>query len=164
MGSRRKTRTVDPREARTPFFGLKRRQHRRIARRAFPAWLDVSVTGVIIHVMLYQLHPSGPIRVKVYAMKASVRVAVLVVLVAVLAPALIAACPNCVGAASNADKPGSSSVWRGMYWSILLMAGMPFTMVIAMMLMLARTRRRRQATLPRPAAPLPFPDSSGAHS
>jgi putative membrane protein len=31
--------------------------HKRIARRTLPLWLYVSVTGVIVYWMLYQLHP-----------------------------------------------------------------------------------------------------------
>jgi heme/copper-type cytochrome/quinol oxidase subunit 2 len=96
-------------------------------------------------------------------MKTAVRVALLVVLVAVLVPALLSACPNCVGAASNADK-GSASVWRGMYWSILLMVSAPFAMVATLIFAVRRARRLKEASLPRPAAPLPFPDSSGARS
>ena len=51
---------------RTLYLGLKRRdpQHRRIARWTFPLWLYVSVTGVVIYAMLYQLYPPGPIRVR----------------------------------------------------------------------------------------------------
>jgi uncharacterized membrane protein YozB (DUF420 family) len=33
-------------------------RHRRIARWTFPLWLYVSVTGVIVYLMLYQLYPS----------------------------------------------------------------------------------------------------------
>ena len=33
-------------------------RHRAIARYTFPIWLYVSVTGVIVYVMLYQLYPS----------------------------------------------------------------------------------------------------------
>ena len=33
-------------------------RHRRIARYALPIWLYVSVTGVIVYLMLYQLYPS----------------------------------------------------------------------------------------------------------
>lgn len=33
-------------------------RHRRIARWTFPLWLYVSVTGVIVYVLLYQLYPS----------------------------------------------------------------------------------------------------------
>ena len=33
-------------------------RHRRIARWTFPMWLYVSITGVIVYLMLYQLYPS----------------------------------------------------------------------------------------------------------
>ena len=33
-------------------------RHRRIARWTFPLWLYVSVTGVIVYLMLYQIYPS----------------------------------------------------------------------------------------------------------
>lgn len=36
-------------------------EHRRIAKWTYPIWLYVSVTGVIIYLMLYQLYPSGRI-------------------------------------------------------------------------------------------------------
>jgi uncharacterized membrane protein YozB (DUF420 family) len=35
--------------------------HKRIARWTYPLWLYVSVTGVIIYLMLYQLFPAGRI-------------------------------------------------------------------------------------------------------
>ena len=43
----------------TIYFGLKDRRdaHRRLAKWTFPIWLYVSVTGVIVYVMLYQLFP-----------------------------------------------------------------------------------------------------------
>ncbi len=34
-------------------------KHRLIARWTFPIWLYVSITGVVIYLMLYQLSPSG---------------------------------------------------------------------------------------------------------
>lgn len=42
---------------RTLYLGWKQRwpQHRRIARWTWPIWMYVSVTGVIVYVMLYQL-------------------------------------------------------------------------------------------------------------
>jgi putative membrane protein len=42
----------------TLFFSLTGRcaMHRRIARWAFPIWLYVSITGVIVYLMLYQIH------------------------------------------------------------------------------------------------------------
>lgn len=36
-----------------------RRRHRRLVRWAFPIWLYVSVTGVIVYLMLYHLWPSA---------------------------------------------------------------------------------------------------------
>jgi putative membrane protein len=35
-------------------------RHKRVARWTFPAWLYVSVTGVIVYLMLYHLYPSRP--------------------------------------------------------------------------------------------------------
>ncbi|HZU33500.1 MAG TPA: DUF420 domain-containing protein [Candidatus Angelobacter sp.] len=39
-------------------YGLKSRfdRHRRVARWAFPVWLYVSITGVVVYVMLYQIY------------------------------------------------------------------------------------------------------------
>ena len=34
-------------------------RHRRIARWTLPLWLYVSVTGVIVYLMLYQIYPTG---------------------------------------------------------------------------------------------------------
>jgi uncharacterized membrane protein YozB (DUF420 family) len=40
-------------------LGLRKRftLHRRLARLAWPIWIYVSVTGVVIYVMLYHLNP-----------------------------------------------------------------------------------------------------------
>ena len=48
--------TVPPLAIITLTHGLKGRfpQHRRIARWTFPIWPDVSVTGVLVYVLLYQ--------------------------------------------------------------------------------------------------------------
>lgn len=45
--------------AATIYLGLgdRRAAHRRLARWTFPIWLYVSITGVIVYVMLYQLYP-----------------------------------------------------------------------------------------------------------
>jgi putative membrane protein len=45
--------------ARALFLAWKKRfvEHRRIARITFPIWLYVSVTGVVVYLMLYQLAP-----------------------------------------------------------------------------------------------------------
>lgn len=46
----------------TIWLGLKERRasHRKLARWTFPIWLYVSITGVIVYVMLYQLYPPLP--------------------------------------------------------------------------------------------------------
>jgi putative membrane protein len=43
----------------TIYLGLadKRQAHRRLAKWTFPIWLYVSLTGVIVYMMLYQLYP-----------------------------------------------------------------------------------------------------------
>jgi uncharacterized membrane protein YozB (DUF420 family) len=38
-------------------LGNQRERHRRLARIAWPIWMYVSVTGVVIYVMLYRLNP-----------------------------------------------------------------------------------------------------------
>lgn len=96
-------------------------------------------------------------------MKKVVWVLAVVLLAVVLVPALAAACPLCKEAASNTDGAGQNNMWRGMYWSILLMVAAPFTMVGALILAVRRAQRRQQAALARPPSALPFPDS-GARS
>ncbi len=46
----------------TIYLGLRNRRtaHRRLARWTFPIWLYVSVTGVVVYCMLYQLFPPLP--------------------------------------------------------------------------------------------------------
>lgn len=48
---------VPPLAAVTIYLGLrdKRERHRRLARWTFPIWLYVSVTGVLVYLMLYQI-------------------------------------------------------------------------------------------------------------
>lgn len=91
----------------------------------------------------------------------------LVLLLAALAPALASACPLCKENAEGAAAAGGG-VWRGMYWSILLMIAAPFSMAGTMILVILRARRRRSSALPfaeaSAEAPLPFPDSRGARS
>lgn len=43
----------------TIYFGLRdnRPAHRKLAKWTFPIWLYVSVTGVVVYAMLYQLYP-----------------------------------------------------------------------------------------------------------
>jgi hypothetical protein len=74
--------------------------------------------------------------------KPALRVAAIVLLVALIAPLLASACPLCKEASSDADKPGGNSMWRGMYWSILFMVAAPFVMVGTMIVMIRRARRQ----------------------
>ncbi len=50
--------TILPLALTTLYFGLKSNfaKHRRIARWTWPLWIYVSVTGVIVYLMLYQLY------------------------------------------------------------------------------------------------------------
>lgn len=75
-------------------------------------------------------------------MRPALRIAALVLLVALIAPLLASACPLCKEASSDADKPGGNSMWRGMYWSILFMVAAPFAMVGTMIVMIRRARRQ----------------------
>ena len=88
-------------------------------------------------------------------------VAVLLVLAVVL-PSVASACPNCVGAASTTEKPGQAGVWRGMYWSILLMVLAPFAMVVGMIVVVRRAHRRQLASAPPSAPPLAFRERGDA--
>ena len=94
-------------------------------------------------------------------MKRALPAIAVVLLVVVLAPALAAACPLCKEAASDADRPGSTSMWRGMYWSILFMIAAPFAMVGTMIVLVRRARRRLLSPTAPAAAVLRFPESPG---
>ena len=90
-----------------------------------------------------------------------VRIIAVVILAAVLLPALLAACPLCKEA-TDAGQAGTS-LWRGMYWSIILMMSMPFAMVGTVILLVLRARRRHRAAVKPPSRSL-RPDSRGARS
>lgn len=96
-------------------------------------------------------------------MKTAARVAVVVLLAAILVPALASACPLCSEAASKADASGTS-LWKGMYLSILLMLVTPFAVVGTVVVVILRARRRRLEDLPEvPAGRVAlFPGSGGA--
>jgi len=51
---------ITPFVIRTLWLGLKMRadKHRNIARLVFPVWLYVSITGVIVYILLYQVYPN----------------------------------------------------------------------------------------------------------
>ena len=101
-----------------------------------------------------------------------IRIAAVVILAAVLLPAVAAACPLCKDAKSNTDYPGgSASLPKGFYYSILFMVSAPFLVMGGLVLRIYLARRRLRA-LPTlgpetadgaSAAPL-LPDPRGARS
>jgi hypothetical protein len=88
------------------------------------------------------------------------RVLAVAAVLAVLLTAIASACPLCKEETPD-NGPG---MWRGMYWSILLMVGMPFTAAGTLVFLVFRARRRHAASLPPAPAPLSFPESRGARS
>jgi len=99
------------------------------------------------------------------------------VLGALLLPALLTACPLCKEAQPSNAVAGTD-MWRGMYWSILLMIAVPFGAVAAVIVAILRARRSAVPAAPYVAAsaspadpfvaaaptPLPFPESRGART
>jgi hypothetical protein len=102
-------------------------------------------------------------------MRPAVRILLILILVAVVAPAVASACPLCKEAKSDTDYPGgTASLPKGFYYSILLMVSAPFAVVGGLGLKIFLARRRAasaRAALPDPSpAPPPglLPDSRGA--
>ncbi len=105
-------------------------------------------------------------------MQAIGRVILVLLVLAILAPAIAAACPLCKDAKANTDYPGgSASLPKGFYYSILLMVSAPFLVMGGLLLKIHLARRRlrgqpAQASEP-PAeksnVPL-LPDPRGARS
>ncbi len=88
------------------------------------------------------------------------RVLAVAALLAVVLTAVASACPLC-----KEEVPDSGpGMWRGMYWSILLMVAMPFSAAGTLVFLVLRARRRQAASLPPAPAPLAFPESRGARS
>ena len=79
-----------------------------------------------------------------HSMQIAGRIALILLLAAVLAPAIAGACPNCKDATSDAETPGgSANLGRGFFWSILLMVAAPFTVVGSVAVVILRNRRRQ---------------------
>jgi heme/copper-type cytochrome/quinol oxidase subunit 2 len=96
-------------------------------------------------------------------MSRAARVAAVLLLAALLLPALASACPLCKEA--DADTPGgSASLGRGFYYSILLMIAVPWTAVGTVAFMIFRKRRRERAALPESGVARLVPESRGAGS
>ena len=89
---------------------------------------------------------------------------VLIVLAAsILLPALLSACPLCKEAQPSNAVAGTN-MWRGMYWSILLMIAVPFSAVATVTIAILRARKKQARGLSVPPPPLPFPESRGART
>ena len=104
-------------------------------------------------------------------MKLFARIALVVVLAAVLVSALASACPLCKDAKADTDYAGgTASLPHGFYYSILLMVSAPFLVVGGLIFRIWLARRRLALTtgaesLSSPGAPAPrslVPDSRGA--
>jgi hypothetical protein len=104
-------------------------------------------------------------------MRWAVRIALVVVLAAVLVPAFASACPLCKDAKADTDYAGgTASLPNGFYYSILLMVSAPFLVVGGLVLRIWLARRRNAAIASADAAPSPaaapparlVPDSPGA--
>ena len=102
-------------------------------------------------------------------MRLAARVALVLLVVAVLLPALASACPLCKDAKADTDYPGgTASLSSGFYYSILLMVVAPFLVVGGLIFRIALARRRATSLAAGEsagAAPVPHlvPDSGGAH-
>ena len=97
-------------------------------------------------------------------MRAFARVAAVLLLVVLVLPAVLSACPLCKDATPDAEYPGgSASLGRGFYYSILLMIAVPWTAVGTVAFLIFRRRRRDRAELPAGVGSL-VPDSRGARS
>ena len=98
-------------------------------------------------------------------MRPLARVFAILVLAALLVPAVASACPLCKEA--EADTPGgSASLGRGFYYSILLMIAVPWTAVGTVAFLIFRKRRREQPAIPQSAkSPVNLvPEPPGARS
>jgi len=75
------------------------------------------------------------------------RVLLVLVVVALVLPAVAAACPNCKDAVPDGEYPGgSASLGVGFYYSILLMIAAPWTAVSTVAFVIYRKHRRQRLT------------------
>jgi heme/copper-type cytochrome/quinol oxidase subunit 2 len=87
----------------------------------------------------------------------------------IVVPSLVFACPLCKEAQPSNAVAGTD-MWRGMYWSILLMIAVPFGVAASVIVAIVRARRRQVqvaqqgAAVPVSAPALPFPESGGART
>lgn len=84
-------------------------------------------------------------------MKRIATVALVLLVVALMLPAVAAACPNCKDAVADGEYPGgAASLGHGFYYSILLMIAAPWTAVSTVAFLIYRKHRRMK--LPAPGA------------
>jgi heme/copper-type cytochrome/quinol oxidase subunit 2 len=96
-------------------------------------------------------------------MSRAARVAAILVLVVILLPALVSACPLCKDA--EADTPGGTRGFGlGIYYSILLMIAVPWTAVGTVAFLIFRKRRRDRLALREGGVARLVPDSSEVRS
>ena len=89
-------------------------------------------------------------------MRSFARIALVAVLLAVLVPAFVAACPLCKDAKADTDYAGgTASLPHGFYYSILLMVSAPFLVVGGLVFRIWLARRRMAAIVPAGSAPVP---------
>jgi hypothetical protein len=70
------------------------------------------------------------------------KVALVLLIVALVLPAVAAACPNCKDAVANGEYPGgSASLGHGFYYSILLMIAVPWAAVATIAFLIYRKQR-----------------------
>ncbi|HEV8231234.1 MAG TPA: hypothetical protein VGQ75_02710 [Thermoanaerobaculia bacterium] len=95
-------------------------------------------------------------------MNRTTRIAVVLLLAALVLPAALSACPLCKEAEANTPG-GSASLGRGFYYSILLMIAVPWTAVGTVAFLIFRKRRRDRVAAGSGVARL-VPESRGARS
>ncbi len=94
-------------------------------------------------------------------MPRAARAAAVLLLAAVLLPALAGACPLCKDAKSDADYAGgAASLPSGFYYSILLMVSAPFAVAGGLVWRIQAARRRLRSARNEAASPQPAAERS----
>lgn len=76
-------------------------------------------------------------------MKTVAKVLIVLLVAALVLPAVASACPNCKDAVSDGEYPGgAASLGHGFYYSILLMIAVPWTAVLTVAFLIYRKQRR----------------------
>jgi hypothetical protein len=75
--------------------------------------------------------------------KAAAKVLMVLLVAALVLPAVAAACPNCKDAVADGEYPGgAASLGHGFYYSILLMIAVPWSAVLTVGFLIYRKQRR----------------------